>query len=151
MVDAGDSRGSFLFRPGEDRLQLQLATYLHYEDSDDYAGPPIYGGAEIRKRSGWLYGLGLFNNSYDQFSQYLYFGRQFDIYQFQDLSLHLKMSGGIAHGYHGEHEDALPMRIGDIGPVIIPAVGVNRGQWSTDLVFLVDEALMFNVGYELGD
>lgn len=151
MVAAGDSLGDLFFKTGEDKVQLQLATYVHYKSSDDYEGPPIYGAAEVHKSSGWLYGLGLFNNSYDQFSQYLYVGRQFNLYQFDDKLLHFKVSAGAMHGYHDEHEDTLPWRIGDIGPVIIPAVGIQTGRWSMDLVFLVDEALMFNFGFELND
>lgn len=139
----------FLFKPGADKLQLQLASYTHYESSDDYAGPPIYGGLEVRKPAGWFYGIGLFNNSYGQFSQYLYAGHQFDLYSAGDRNFHLKVSGGALHGYHDPHEDALPVRFGDIGPVIIPSVGMSVGRWAFDLVFLVDEALMFNVGFDL--
>ncbi len=141
-----------LFKPGTDKLELQLASYTHYTDSDDYEGPPIYGGAEVKKPGGWFYGLGLFNNSYGQFSQYLYFGRQFDFYRIDEQTgLHLKLSGGLIHGYHDEHEDSLPVTIGDIGPVIIPSLGIDMGRWSFDLVFLVDEALMFNFGFDIMD
>lgn len=140
----------FLFKPGADKLELQFASYTHYKDADDYEGPPVYGGAEVRKPAGWFYGLGLFNNSYGQFSQYLYAGRQFDFYRISErTSLHLKLSGGVIHGYHDEHEDSLPVRIGDIGPVIIPSLGLDMDRWSFDLVFLVDEALMFNVGFDI--
>ena len=148
---AGAAAMDLLFTPGEDRLQLQLASYTHYEAGDDYAGPPIYGGVEVGKSGGWFYGLGLFNNSYGQFSQYLYVGRQFDLYRLADKTFHLKLSGGALHGYHDEHEDSLPVTIGDIGPVIIPSLGMSVGRWSFDLVFLVDEALMFNLGFDLLD
>lgn len=148
---AADPFRDFLFTPGKDRLQLQLATYVHYNDSDDYEGPPIYGGVQVNKASGWLYGLGLFNNSYGQFTQYLYFGRRIDVYRFGDYTAHGTLTGGLGHGYRGEHEDSLPVRIGDIGLVILPAVGVHWDRWSTDLVILYGEGLMFNVGFELGD
>lgn len=142
----------FLFKPGTDKLELQLASYTHYKDSADYEGPPIYGGAEVEKPGGWFYGLGLFNNSYGQFSQYLYAGKQFDLYRLDNRTgLHLKLSGGFIHGYHDEQEDSLPVTIGDIGPVIIPSLGIDMGRWSFDLVFLVDEALMFNFGFDVLD
>lgn len=151
VLPAGAAPTDLLFTPGKDRLQLQLASYTHYESGDDYTGPPIYGGVEVRKSGGWFYGVGLFNNSYGQFSQYLYLGRQFDLYRVQDKTFHLKLSGGALHGYHDEHEDSLPVTIGDIGPVIIPSLGMNVGRWSFDFVFLVDEALMFNLGFDLLD
>jgi len=146
------SPGDVLFTPGADKLQLQLASYTHYKSSDDYEGPPIYGGVEVLKANNWFYGVGLFNNSYSQFSQYLYVGRRFDLYRVNDdMTLHLKLSGGALHGYHDEHEDSLPVTIGDIGPVIIPSVGMHFGRWTFDLVFLVDEALMFNLGFNVID
>jgi len=148
---AAASPADLLFKPGADKLQLQLASYTHYKSSDDYEGPPIYGGAEVMKANNWFYGVGLFNNSYSQFSQYLYVGHRFDLYQTDDMTLHLKLSAGALHGYHDEHEDSLPVTVGDIGPVIIPSLGVHFGRWSFDLVFLVDEAMMFNLGFNVID
>jgi hypothetical protein len=151
-VAVSASPADVLFTPGADKLQLQLASYTHYTSSDDYEGPPIYGGVEVLKANNWFYGIGLFNNSYSQFSQYLYVGRRFDLYRVNDdMQLHLKLSGGALHGYHGKHEDSLPVRIGDIGPVIIPSLGMHFRRWTFDLVFLVDEALMFNLGFNIID
>jgi len=147
----GDSLANLLFTPGQDQLQLQLASYTHYEDSDDYEGPPIYGGAEVHKASAGSTAPAWFNNSYGQFSQYLYVGHQFNLYRFDDKILHFKLSGGALHGYTTNTRIRCRRRSGTSVRSSIPAVGIDAGRWSFDLVFLVDEAMMFNFGFEILD
>ncbi|MDH3317475.1 MAG: sn-glycerol-3-phosphate transporter [Gammaproteobacteria bacterium] len=146
---AADDSGNFLFND-EDRINLQIGGYVHYSPSDEHKGPPVYFGAEVQKPSRWIYGLGLFNNSFGQFSQYLYLGKQFNLTKVHE-KLHIKLTGGIVYGYRGEHQDDIPVNFGNFAPLIIPSVGVHNDRWSADLVFLGTAALMLNIGYTISD
>lgn len=148
-VDAAEDSSNFLFSDG-DRVYIQFATYAHFSDSDERQGPAVYYGAEVLKKSQWLYGLGLFDNSFGQFSQYLYFGRQYNLTRVHP-NLHVKLTGGIVHGYKEEHRDDLPYTIGDFAPFIVPSIGVHDDHWSADLVLLGIRALMVNIGFTISD
>lgn len=121
--------------------------YLHYKDDDKYEGPPLFLGIEYYRGDRWLAGASVFQNSYGQFSQYLYFGKTFrplDRYPY----LHIKLTGGIIHGYGGEHHDTLPVRWGDSwGLGAIPTVGYKKDRFGFDFAFLKASGLMFLMGY----
>jgi hypothetical protein len=148
-VAAAEDSDNFFFSE-EDRIYIQFATYAHFSPSDEHEGPALYFGAEVQKPSRWLYGLGLFNNSFGQFSQYLYFGKQYNLTQVHQ-NLHIKLSGGIVHGYKDEHRDDLPITFGDFAPFIVPAIGVHDDHWSADLVLLGTKAFMINIGFAILD
>lgn len=132
---------------GPRSLYVQLGAYTHYEDSEDHQGPPLFSSLELVQPSGWLYGLSLFNNSFGQFSQYLYLGKTFSLSKLYE-PLHFKLSAGVIHGYKGEFEDKIPLNGLGIAPAIIPAIGVKRGRFGADLVLLASEALLITVGYD---
>lgn len=137
---------------GEDGLErpwyLQGGGYVHYEDSDDYEGPPLVLGLEHHWPSDWLAGLTLFNNSFGQFSQYGYLGRQF--HPLEALpGLRLKLTVGIVQGYRGEHFDALPIRWEERwGLGVVPSIGYQKGRVGVDVAFLKESAVLFLLGYQ---
>jgi hypothetical protein len=98
--------------------------------------------------SGWFYGFALFNNSFGQFSQYLYLGKTFSLSKIYE-PLRFKLSGGVIHGYKGEFEDKIPLNELGIAPAIIPSIGLNHDRLGVDLVFLATEGLMITVGYDI--
>jgi hypothetical protein len=148
-VFAAEDSGGFFFSDN-DRVYIQFATYVHFSPSDRHEGPAVYYGAEVHKPSRWLYGLGLFNNSFGQFSQIVYFGKQYNLTRLHP-NLHFKFTGGIVHGYKGEHRDDLPITFGDIAPFVVPSIGVHDDHWSADLVLLGTRALMVNIGFTISD
>jgi len=131
-----------------DSLYVWVAGYTHWSDDDDYEPPPILASIEIIKPNNHLYGFALFNNSYGQFSQYLYFGK---IFKFDNVfnGLHAKVTAGLIHGYKDEWEDKLPLNeeLG-VAPVIIPGFGYQRNGWGIDLFFGGDSAVILGVGYQ---
>lgn len=129
-------------------LYAQLGAYTHYGDSEDHEGPPLFGSLELVQPSGWFYGSALFNNSFGQFSQYLYVGKTFSLSKLYE-PLHFKLSAGVIHGYKGEFEDKIPLNGLGIAPAIIPAIGVKHGRIGVDLVLLASEALLITVGYDI--
>lgn len=136
-----------LFEQG-DKVHLQLGGYVHFRSSDNYEGPPILGNFELNKKSNWLYGLSLFNNSYGDFSQYLYVGKKWELPQIYK-PLHVKLTGGVIHGYTGRWKDKLAFNHNGFAPAIIPSVGLKKGRWATDLILLGDAGLLLTIGYDI--
>jgi len=128
-------------------LYVHGGAYTHFHDDDDYEGNPLFLGAELIRSDQWLYGLGLFNNSFDQFSQYVYGGYQFEF----DNSLqnfHAKLTAGIIHGYKGEFQDKIPFNNSGYAPAIIPSVGWKKDKLGFDVILLGKAGLLFTVGYD---
>ena len=126
---------------------LHGGPYLHFDDNENYEGPPLFLGIEYYRSSRWLLGASVFQNSYGQFSQYAYVGRTF-----QPLSryphVHIKLTGGIIHGYRGKHHDTLPVRWGDSwGIGVVPTVGYKKDRLGFDFALLKASGLMFLLGY----
>lgn len=148
-VTAADDSGRLFFSE-DDRIYIQLATYAHFGSSDEHKGPAVYYGAEVQKASGWLYGLGVFDNSFNQFSQYVYFGKQYNLTRWHP-NLHVKLGAGLVHGYKEEHRDDLPLTFGDFAPFITPSIGVHDDHWTADLVLLGIRAVAINIGFVISD
>ncbi len=122
--------------------------YIHFSDSEDYKGTPYFFSAEVQRKDQWLYGLGLFNNSFDQFSQYLYGGYKF---KFEDSlkNFHAKITVGIIHGYKDEFKDKIPLNNSGFAPAIIPGIGWKKDKLGMDVILLGDAGLLFTVGYDI--
>ncbi len=91
---------------------MQAGGYVHFSDDEDYEGPPWFAGVEYQKTEAkWSVGLSLFNNSFGQFTQYVYLGKSW--YPSSKYpGFRIKLTGGIAHGYEGEHHKIFPIRWG---------------------------------------
>ena len=135
-------------RDSESYWYVQGGAYAHFDHNDDYSGAPLFGGVEYHRADDWFGGFSVFNNSYGQFSQYLYLGKKFyplDTYP----NVRVKLSVGVVHGYRGEHHDTLPVRWGESwGAAILPAIGYQKGRVGYDVVILKESGLLFLVGYE---
>lgn len=111
-----------------DRLYLQAGTYVHYHSDDDFAGNRLFASLEAIKSSDWLYGLAVFNNSFGQFSQYLY--------------------GGMLHGYKGDYRDRVPLNDLGVSPAVIPGIGYQEGRFGADAYLLGFSGVLFTVGMD---
>ena len=95
-----------------------------------------------------LAGLALFNNSFGQFTQYLYYG-----WRFQPLDsapgFYAKLTGGLIHGYREPYHKKIPFNHSSgWGVTAIPAVGYQfTPQWSGQVNILGKAGLMFQVNY----
>lgn len=136
--------------PQEPVIFLQVGTYTHYtkDDDGDREGPPIAAAIEWLKPNRWYYGLSLFNNSFGQFSQFLYVGKEFPLPRFHPL-LRARVSGGIVHGYKDEFEDKLPLNFGGFAPGIVPSLGFKKNGYAVDVVFLSNAGVMLMVGLDI--
>ncbi|MCU7939152.1 MAG: hypothetical protein KZQ64_06425 [gamma proteobacterium symbiont of Bathyaustriella thionipta] len=127
---------------------LKRLRYIHFTDSEDYKGTPYFFSAEVHRKDQWLYGLGLFNNSFDQFSQYLYGGYQF---KFKDSlkNFHTKITAGIIHGYKDEFQDKIPLNNSGFAPAIIPSLGWKKDKLGVDVILLGNAGVLFTIGYDI--
>jgi hypothetical protein len=131
----------------DDDIYIMGAAYNHFSSSDDHEGPPILVSAEIIKKNNWFYGLSLFNNSFGQFSQYAYIGKEFKL----DMifkGLRSKLSAGIIYGYTGEFEDKVPFNYNGFAPAIIPGLGYQKDKWGVDVYLMGNSGLLLGVGYK---
>lgn len=129
-----------------DGIYLWGGTYTHFSHNDNYQGSSLLIGIEVVKPNDHVYGLALFDNSFDQFSQYIFYGK---VFRFKDTHFHGKLTAGLVHGYKGEHRDNLYFneQLG-VAPVIVPGIGYQKNHWSIDLYLLATEGLLLGIGYQ---
>jgi hypothetical protein len=130
-----------------DHLYLEGGTYIHYDPDDDYKGPRLFVGLSAVKANDWIYGLALFNNSFDQFSQYVYAGKRWN-FPGSAENFHAKITAGLIHGYKGEFKDKIPNNGTGIAPAIIPGLGYKKGRFGGDIYVLGISGLLFTVGMD---
>ena len=88
----------------EDRITI--ATYSHFNPKPEHTNKPIILSYDRFYSDSNFYGLALFNNSFGQFSQYIYKGHKFES-RFDNI--HYELSYGILHGYKDEYQDRIPI------------------------------------------
>ena len=131
-----------------DHLYVHFGTYVHYSSSKDHAGNNLFGALEAQKSNDWFYGLALFDNSFGQFSQYLYGGKS---WYFPDdwRNFHFKLSAGVIHGYKEPWDNKIPVNTpSGWGLGVIPSLGYKKNGFGGDLIFLGNSALLFTVGMD---
>lgn len=127
---------------------VQGGAYLHPEHRNDYEGPPLFGGIEYHRKDSGFGGLSVFNNSFGQFSQYLYLGKKFHPWD-SHPNVRIKLTAGVVQGYRGKHHDTLPIRWGDSwGLGVVPGIGYKKDRVGYDVALLGVAGLLFLVGYE---
>ena len=132
---------------GFDHLSMQAGSYVHYEADEDHAGSRLFASLEAVRSDDWFYGLALFNNSFDQFSQYLYGGKNWNFHGHWE-GFYARISAGLIHGYKGEFEDKIPFNDLGVAPAIIPGAGYRKGRFSANAYVLGVAGLLFTAGID---
>lgn len=130
-----------------DTLFVQTSVYtVHFNPDPDHVNRQNLLGIEYDHAGGWLLGGAFFENSFGQPTQYLYVGKKFVL---SKLTRHLygKLTGGLVHGYEGEHQHAIPFNGYGVAPVILPSLGLQFGGFATELVVFGAAGVMLNVGW----
>jgi len=133
-----------------DHWYVQTALYtwhFHYDSNhkQSIALDTTYVFDERWLEGQWLVGLGLFTNSFGQFSQYLYGGLKWrPIADHQPF--YVKLSAGVLHGYSGEYQDKIPFNSTGFAPAIVPSVGYCWVRYCAEAILLGANAMMFTVG-----
>jgi hypothetical protein len=133
---------------GTSSWYLEGGAYVHFSNDEDYEGPPLFVGIEHRDENLTLIGFSVFNNSFGDFSQYVYVGKQFQLSQ-KYPGFRFKITAGIVRGYEDEHHEILPIRWGDSwGLGAVPTIGYQGDRVGFDVAVLSASGLLFLVGYE---
>ncbi len=90
-----------------------------------------------------LAGLAAFDNSFGQFSQYVWFGQEWDWRRFAGGNVFVNVTAGLLHGYKGEYQDKIPFNSAGIAPVIIPSLGIRWGRFSLQATVLGTNGFLF--------
>jgi hypothetical protein len=147
---AGGAAHAQLLAPG-DQVRLTYGPWAyHFNHSDEHVRFNHLLGVELVS-SRWTFwradrsavGLALFDNSFGQFSQYVWFGQEWDWAKFAGGDAFVTVTAGLLHGYRDEHRDKIPFNSAGIAPVIIPSVGVRWGRFSLQATVLGTNGFLF--------
>jgi hypothetical protein len=130
-----------------DHLYIQAGTYVHFHQDEEHSGSRIFASLEAIRSDDWLYGLALFNNSFNQFSQYLYGGKNWN-FQGKMEGLHARITAGLIHGYKGKYKDKIQYNDSGIAPALIPGIGYKKGRYGADMYLLGKAGVLFTAGMD---
>ena len=133
-----------------DRYYFQFAYYtihFHYDEDhqQSYLFDAEYHFKETLLGGQWIAGMALFQNSFGQFSQYLFGGllwRPIEEHQ----PFYVKLSAGPLHGYSGQYQDKVPFNSSGVAPAIIPSVGYCVKRYCAEFVLLGTNAALLTFG-----
>ncbi len=129
-----------------DSILVQTSLYtLHFDPDEDHTNNQRLLALELDKASGWVFGFAFFQNSFDQPSQYLFGGYSWTLPKTRDMA-YFKLTGGLLHGYTGEHQDAIPFNSSGIAPAILPSFGIKYKWVSSELMIFGTAGLMLSIG-----
>ncbi len=131
-------------------VSVDLGGYIHFTSSDDYSGAPIFSSIRVQRSDNWQYGLALFNNSFGQFSQYLFGGYRWKL-KGSMQNFHIIATAGILHGYKDEFEDKVPFNYNGWSPGVSVGFGYKKGKLGADITTIGTAGLMFTIGYDIWD
>lgn len=134
-----------LAKPGDQWL-LQTSIYTrHYHRNPEHNNHQHLIGLERHWSGPWLAGASFFDNSFNQSTQYVYGG-----YQFRPLEsiplMHVKITGGVIHGYKGRYRDKIPLNTTGVAPAIVPAIGFSGKHVTGEVNFFGLAGVMFTMG-----
>lgn len=91
-------------------------------------------------------GFSLFGNSFGQPSVYAFTGKRWLNPIDSMPNIYFSLSGGIMYGYVGRFKNKVPLNVGGLSPVIIPAVGYRfNGRSAVEMHILGTAGVMFGV------
>jgi len=133
-----------------DRFYFQFAYYtihFHYDADHEqsYLFDAEYHFKETWLGGQWIAGMALFQNSFGQFSQYLFGGlvwRPIEEHQ----PFYVKLTAGPLHGYSGQYQDKVPYNSSGVAPAIIPGVGYCVKRYCAEFVLLGTNAALLTIG-----
>jgi len=125
---------------------LQTSVYTkHFHHNPEHNNHQNLLGLEYQRADQWVVGASAFDNSYRQPTQYVYFGRLFRPLESAPL-LHLKLTGGLIHGYKDEYSGKIPFNSRGYAPAIIPAIGLSGKHVSGEINFFGFAGIIVTMG-----
>jgi hypothetical protein len=135
-----------------DRFYFQFAFYTwHFHYDSDHQQSYLF-DSEYHFKEMWLggqviTGLALFQNSFGQFSQYMFGGLMWRPLE-DNQPFYVKLTAGPLHGYTGQYQHKVPFNSSSgWAPAIIPSVGYCvEKRYCSEFVLLGANAALFTVG-----
>lgn len=152
---AGDSAGAP--RPAADgdieaavrnRWLVQTSLYTkHFHPDVQHVNHQRLVNLEYQRADNWLAGVAFFRNSFGQPSEYLYLGKLWRPFSAQ--AVHVKLTGGLLHGYKGEFRDKIPFNKSGIAPALLPSIGYSTRRFTSEFILFGTNGMMFTLGMYL--
>lgn len=102
------------------KVSFSFYTY-HFDPDPDHNNNQNLIGVETHFNNDWFAGAAVFDNSYDQPSQFVFVGKKWQIMRSEHW--YFKLMGGLLHGYKEPYEDKIPFNGLGVAPAIVPALG----------------------------
>ena len=125
-------------------LQTSLYTH-HFSYNPEHNDHQRLINLEYQRPDRWVFGAATFDSSFDQPSQYVYLGMLWRPFESEPL-VHVKLTGGLIHGYKDEYRDKIPMNGSGIAPAIVPAIGLSGKHVSGEIVLFGTAGVMATLG-----
>ncbi|CAM3588339.1 sn-glycerol-3-phosphate transporter [Parendozoicomonas haliclonae] len=116
---------------------------IHFHHNDEHNDRQNLIGIERRDAS-TVMGATVFKNSFNQDSQYIYWGKRFPL-QDSEYGLRARVTFGLLHGYRGEYKNKIPLNRFGVAPAILPSLGYTTRYIEGDVVLLGINALLFTI------
>lgn len=148
------SASAQLIIPG-DQLRVGYGpTAWHFDPSPDHADHNHLVSVELLTTR-WTFwkadrstlGLALFDNSFGQFSQYVFFGLEWDLAKAFGGTFYANVTGGLLHGYKPPYENKIPFNQYGTAPVLIPTAGWRYGHFSVTASLLGLNGIIFGASW----
>jgi len=125
---------------------LQTSVYTkHFHPNPEHNNHQNLLGLEYQRADQWVVGASAFDNSFGQPTQYVYFGKLFRPLESAPL-LHVKLTGGLLHGYKDQYRDKIPLNSRGVAPVLIPAIGLSGKHVSGEVNFFGFAGVIVTMG-----
>lgn len=142
---AGESK-NIAENPGA-HWYIQTSLYTrHFNPDPDHVNHQRLINIERISGNNSLWGFAAFRNSFGQPTQMIYYGQRWHPFASYP-SIHVKVVGGLMHGYKGEYKDKVPFNTSaGISPVILPAIGWSHRQFATELILFGNSGMLWTFG-----
>jgi hypothetical protein len=140
--------------PG-DQLRVTFGPkVIHFSPSSEHAAHNNLVAAEFltQRWTFWgadrsIIGFAMFDNSFGQFSQYVNFGQEWDLWPLAGGRVFGNVTVGLIHGYKEPYEDKIPFNQFGVAPGILPTLGWRRGHFSVTATLLGFNGLLVGAGW----
>jgi hypothetical protein len=127
-------------------FQTSVAT-THFDPKPYHNNNTALLNLERRSGTGFIVGGAVFQNSFDQPSEYLYVGKLYWLPRTRE-TLYAKLTGGLIHGYKDEYKDQIPFNKYGVAPAILPAIGFQARTLGGELVVFGTAGAMLTLGFK---
>lgn len=130
------------------RLRTSLYTH-HWSHNPEHNDQQRYIGFDYIRKDNWMVGFGYFRNSFGQPTEYLYFGKEWKLWQpTENFALRGMLTGGLIHGYKGKYKNKIPLNNLGTAPAILPTLALDWKFLTLEMHVLGNAGMMATAGFQ---